>query len=118
MSSAIESTLIDYERSLANGQCPTNIHDVSQVIANDFIEFGSSGKTHSKQDVLNWLNSKPTIDYVLDKFMLRPLSKNCYLLTYHAYRKFPNPAKSLRSSIWKQNKQQIWQLFFHQGTPI
>ena len=91
--------------------------DLDDLIADDFLEFGASGKQFNKKQVISFLlNDKPAKKSI-SKAKVKPLSKNHYLLTYK-YLRSANGVKiySFRSSIWKLERKK-WQIIFHQGTP-
>jgi hypothetical protein len=56
----------------------------------------------------------------LDNFRVTPLAPGVMLATYLAERR-PTAqgvaSRSLRSSIWRQHNC-LWQMVFHQGTPL
>jgi hypothetical protein len=103
---------------------PTIRHNselVASMLADDFIEFGSSGRIFNKASILEALrNEPPHPASTLSDFATREISPTTILATYKATRR--NLAgeitgKSLRSSLWIQLDGR-WQMTFHQGTPI
>jgi hypothetical protein len=115
---ALAEQLIHYEKALANGQCPTNISTFDTLISENFIEISRHGILYGKQAVVDWLNSNPCIHYELKAFKVRFLNKTHCQLMYLALKNKPNHSTSLRSSIWTQTEAELWQLAFHQGTPL
>ena len=95
-------------------------HKVAALLADDFIEIGSSGHIFNKQEVIKGLQSEGEIHWTLSEFKARYLTPEIVLATYRAARQ-DDPAKSpiysLRSSIWKSIEGH-WQMIFHQGTSI
>lgn len=90
-----------------------NREAVSALLAEDFCEFGSSGRIWSRETILDLL---ATEDYpsspAVEDFTLQLLAPDIVLVTYRTVR----PQQStLRSSVWKRNKTG-WQVLFHQGT--
>jgi hypothetical protein len=99
-------------------------HDQSfleSVLADEFVEFGKSGRSYNKAAVIAALRDEggtPTVTLAMDNIQTLRLSADVILLTYAL-----NPAHkeaaaipTLRSSVWtRRNKK--WQLVFHQGTP-
>ncbi|MEM8703605.1 MAG: DUF4440 domain-containing protein [Pseudomonadota bacterium] len=97
---------------------------VSDLLADDFIEFGSSGRVYDKSVTVDALalESDQETSYRLEvsDFSARPLSEDTVLVTYRCLRqetKSSNPRNTLRSSIW-QRIDGRWQMSFHQGTII
>ena len=92
-------------------------HDADQLdklIADDFLEFGSSGEVYTKQDLLEALPSEDTRKFVVNDFKIKELPKDVALVTYKA---IEDGAVSLRSSVWKKVGSK-WQMTFHQGTKV
>jgi hypothetical protein len=93
---------------------------VSELLAENFVEFGRSGGVHRKEDVVRSLaaegaeNSQATAS----NFELTSLADDVVLLTYRSLRTNEDGKElhSLRSSIWKLIGGR-WQMIFHQGTP-
>ncbi len=94
---------------------------LTTIIADDFIEFGGSGRVFDKASILEDLkNEPPRPASLLTDFKTRELAPGIILATYKATRR--NEAgepvsQSWRSSIWTHVNGQ-WQITFHQGTPI
>lgn len=85
---------------------------VAELLADDFREFGSSGRTWDKQQILDKLESEPPFDAVTHDFKATELANGVVLVTYKVTAK---SRTSLRSSIWI-NRNDRWQMLFHQGT--
>ncbi|MBB5338122.1 DUF4440 domain-containing protein [Tunturiibacter gelidoferens] len=98
---------------------------LASYLADDFLEFGGSGRVFDKAAILEDLakefqDEPPRPASLLSDFKTRELAPNVILATYKATRR--NAAgepigQSLRSSIWTHVNGQ-WQITFHQGTPI
>jgi hypothetical protein len=117
----IEDHLKSLEEHLLN---PTNRRDptlIAPLLADDFIEFGASGRVFDKATILEDLkNEPPRPASLLTDFAIRELSSTVVLATYRATRFNANGEPTLhsrRSSIWTHVNGQ-WQIIFHQGTPI
>lgn len=92
---------------------------IHQLLADDFVEFGSSGKVHTKEDELEYLPNNTDVEYSLSDFKGKMISEDTVLATYVARKKEVKTGAiqfSLRSSIW-QKRNGSWQLTFHQATP-
>jgi hypothetical protein len=95
---------------------------ISELLANDFVEFGMEGKKFTKKDMVKALpNSKNEKyeKYKATNFKAKKIAPNTVLLTYRA--SIENTRKktkiwTLRCSIWQKRKNN-WQMIFHQGTP-
>jgi hypothetical protein len=93
--------------------------DVADLLADEFIEFGSSGRIFNKQQIIESLQHEPTIQRSLIEFHTSVLAQGVILVSYRAIRQGAadgQPTHSLRSSIWKWIEGR-WQMVFHQGTP-
>jgi hypothetical protein len=94
---------------------------VASLLADDFVEFGSSGRVFDKSSILEELKNEPSGPAaLLSDFSTRTLSPDTVLVTYRSLKR--NPAGEIirqawRSSIWV-NRDQKWQITFHQGTKI
>jgi hypothetical protein len=102
------------ELSLLEPSVRKSIAKLNQLIADDFIEFGSLGKIYSKKDVLEFLSLEQLRKFVVEDFTVTELSPEIMLVTYKAK---IDSVTSLRSSIWKINNGN-WQMVFHQGTRV
>jgi hypothetical protein len=92
---------------------------LADLLADEFVEFGKSGRVYTKQDVLEGLPQAPAVRITLSGFTARLLAPGVALATYRAlHHDEPRPEMqhSLRSSIWKLLDGR-WQVVFHQGTP-
>ncbi|WP_242966799.1 DUF4440 domain-containing protein [Desulfosporosinus sp. FKA] len=88
------------------------------LLADDFVEFGSSGRTYDKIQVVEGLPHSPTVPTVIEDFQVKVLSSYVVLATYRAVKANESREEmrnSLRSSIWRFTDGR-WQIVFHQGT--
>lgn len=89
------------------------------LLADDFIEYGSSGNTYSKKSIISTLSEEQGIEYIMWDFDLKILSDIIVQVTYKS--KTLNNGRenfsSLRSSLWRYEEGR-WRMFFHQGTPF
>jgi hypothetical protein len=107
------------EERLLDPTVRTSGADVAHLLADDFLEFGSSGRVFGKPQIVEALRSEPPVQRSLTDFSARSLAPGVVLVTYRASRGNLDgqPATtSLRSSIWKRIDGR-WQVVFHQGTP-
>lgn len=104
------SFLYELEKQLHSPEIRQSAEKISALLSNDFFEFGSSGNIWTRNDILARLpaeNSRASIQS--SDYKATPLADDVVLITYQS-------SGSLRSSIWRKNKQG-WQMEFHQGTP-
>lgn len=88
---------------------------LESVLADDFIEYGRSGKTYSRDDIFR--TPRQPIDAQLRDFSIRFLDDVTAQVTYvSAVRNGAATEHGRRSSIWSKVGGR-WLLRFHQGTP-
>lgn len=92
---------------------------LTRLLADDFVEFGASGRVFGKADVLDAAARLSAVDTPLDAFAVQQVSAECALVTYRSTTRFEDGSsrEALRSSVWVWRAGR-WQLRFHQGTPV
>ncbi|WP_397452583.1 DUF4440 domain-containing protein [Pseudomonas sp. NA-150] len=116
----IQEHLAQLERQLQQRMTPVTEHEVSNLIADDFVEFGASGHVWSKSDVIDGLKNEEIIGRSISDFSAKQLAEKVMLVTYRCHNHasaLRSDCWSLRSSIWTL-KNGHWQMTFHQGTPL
>jgi hypothetical protein len=117
----IEDHLRSLEEHLLNPAIRRDSKAVATLLADNFIEFGGSGRVFDKASILEDLkNEPPRPASLLTNFKTRELAPGVILATYKATRRNINGeiiGRSWRSSLWT-NIDGRWQITFHQGTPI
>lgn len=115
----VKQTLLELERRLLTDAVRHDAQEISSLLAEEFREFGGSGKTFSKTEIIDLLQSEPPACLSLKNFEVYPISEQAALVTSRAVREVAgSPAiESLRSSLWIYRDGR-WQLLFHQGTRI
>ncbi len=106
------------EQKLALVGQKLSIADANKLIADEFVEFGVSGKVWRKPEIVSAITSWPVIERVVKNFSVTELSPSICLVTYVSRQNSNSeqgPTNSLRSSIWRRTNG-IWQIIFHQGT--
>ena len=88
---------------------------VSELLAEGFVEFGSSGRVFNKAQILAALRAESGVKVTASHFQVQLLAPQTALVTYRACRHAETPVHTLRSSVWQQLRGQ-WQMVFHQGT--
>ena len=106
-----------HKREIRSSACA-----LSELLADEFVEFGSSGRIFNKSAIIAALVSEIGNTQVsVEDFTVRELAPNIALVTYVVTKPFGAPAgvarTSLRSSVW-QMRDGRWQMIFHQGTKI
>jgi hypothetical protein len=94
-------------------------NELNEHLADDFLEYGSSGNIFDKNAQLDAVRDDKTVTnsirYTVTDFNIKLLSSDVVLATYRSLRHNDNKLV-LRSSLWR-NIQGKWQMIFHQGTP-
>jgi hypothetical protein len=92
---------------------------LTSLLAENFREFGSSGRVYTRQQIIDTLAAEPPRTIILSDPLCQQLAEDIALLTYRSTRTIELDAAShaLRSSLWI-NRDNRWQMLFHQGTPI
>jgi hypothetical protein len=110
----------DLETTLLKPEVRSSREKLDELLADDFMEFGSSGSVYRKPNTLaNLTTNIDKVVYEVSDFEAKELSENFVLTTFKTKRTINDNdiVVSLRSSIWKKTSGN-WQMFFHQGTPI
>ena len=93
---------------------------LAALLADDFVEFGSSGNLWTRAATLADLPAEDFCQRSIRDFQARLLADDVALVTYrsqhHASGTLPASA-SWRSSLWTWRDGR-WQMIFHQGTRI
>jgi glyoxylase I family protein len=112
----LESHLIELEQSLHLPPVRANPAVAGALLAEDFREFGASGRVWSRAEILQALASEAPTEFMSEDFICQQLSPELVLLTYKSTH-LATSQSSLRSSLWRLEDRR-WRLVFHQGTPI
>ena len=86
-----------------------------ELLADNFVEFGSSGRVYTKADLVATLQAECPVVQSTAEFHVEVLAPTVALLTYRIHRHSPTPVHTLRSSIWRLHGSQ-WRMVFHQAT--
>ena len=122
LSVAVAEHLKALEQSLLDVDVRSDTERVSALLADDFMEFGSSGRVWTREMTTAAL-ALETPDGVTTRIVsdlsVRPLADGVALVTYTVTRQSPNApdVRTLRSSIWR-NADNAWRMVFHQGTVV
>lgn len=121
--------LEDLENFLFDPVARRDVSAVSNLLAEEFREFGSSGRIYTKLDILAELATEQPVVITLTDFVCQLVAQTTALVTYKSLSSHENraPTQALRSSLWVlrslprpyvQSKAEdaTWQMLFHQGT--
>lgn len=116
----LKEHILQLENDLLKSEIRKSSERISELLANDFIEFCSSGdEYHYKDgDVFQAENDNSTLDWEISDFQIKELSNDCILSLFKLIKHDVvdgNKKYSLRSSIWRIYDGE-WKMFFHQGT--
>lgn len=112
-------TITQLEESLWRSEMRFDAELMRRTFAQDVFEFGQSGRTYTREDLLS-ANDETPIDVTLPlrAFQARHLSPDVVLVTYISEIVLKDLTKNTnRSSIWSY-QDGTWRLRFHQGTPV
>ena len=116
---SMEMELQRLEEQLLNPVFRLNREWVSSLLAEEFCEFGSSGRVFNKEQILNLLaDESGNYTFSIMDFHAEILAPDVVLVTYRSSMQrldLLNPAVALRSSIWMKCDGR-WKIRFHQGT--
>ena len=91
---------------------------MESVFAQDFYEFGRSGRLHSREASLDLEQEPIEVVLPLPDFEVRMISREVAQATYTSLEMHEGALlKGRRSSIWSR-KESDWELRFHQGTVL
>lgn len=94
-----------------------------RLLADEFTEFGASGRVSTKQETIAHLVAPTETSQAtrtVSNFETNELADGLVLVTYrcrHSSSSLDTDSDSLRSSIWRREGE-TWRMVFHQGTPI
>jgi hypothetical protein len=107
--------LYDLEERLAGPAARISREQAEELLAEDFFEFGSSGRVVDREKVVAGIATLSPNAWSIANFQLTPLAEDVALVTYVATQSARG--STLRSSIWKRSGGR-WRMAFHQGTKI
>ena len=120
MNKEIENELLFLEEKLLKPEVRKSAEEIKELLSDEFIEFGSSGKIYNKTDAITSIKIEEPNSIDINNFKASGIEKESVLVTYIAEKRNKDNKilnRSLRSSIWKKNNGK-WQMLFHQGPII
>ncbi|MEE4015691.1 DUF4440 domain-containing protein [Roseibium sp. FZY0029] len=114
-------TLTRLEESLWQAETRYDPVLMDRVFADDFFEFGRSGRVYSREDLILPASAAQPIDVSLPlpRLKFTAIDTHSVLVTYvsEVRRESGEVDRANRSSIWSR-QDGSWKLRFHQGTPF
>lgn len=114
----LQQELRDLEESHLRFDVRSSAESMGALLADEFIEFGSSGRILDRTAVLASISGNAACQFRVDSFAVRALAPGIALTTYRlsAWTDSESQARvTLRSSVWVHRAGR-WLLVFHQGT--
>jgi len=100
----LKELIYKLETDLLKPEVRTSVEKLNELIADDFIEYGSSGLVYNKQNILERLPQGNSSTYRLSDFEFIILSENIVQTRFKTNRVNLDEAKttSLRTSLWRK----------------
>lgn len=117
---AVYNLLKSYDEKLLNPEIRKSPQEISQLLADEFIEIGASGTVYDKQKTIETLVHEKGRHLLMEDYKTKELSAELILSTYLLVKSDKDDIDkehSFRTSIWKISNGN-WHLIFHQGTLI
>ena len=114
----IERQLRELEESHLHSDTRSSPETMQALLAEEFVEFGSSGRVFDRAAVIATLSNEPGFRSRIDDFVVRVLAPEVAVTTYRLSTWSTSGGQTkvtLRSSVWVQRVGR-WLLVFHQGT--
>ncbi len=106
------------EESLLDPDFRRDCGQVSALLAEDFEEFGASGRVWTREQILELLATEKYEPPQVEDFKYALIAKGVALVTYRTVRIEPISGEritTVRSSLWTERAGE-WRVRFHQGT--
>ena len=115
----VPAHLRELEQSLLDPAVRRSRARLLELLADDFLEFGSSGRVWTRKTIIDLLAKETAfVPPAIEEFQCALLAPDLALVTYRTARtdeKSGERLASLRSSVWTHTAGQ-WKMRFHQGT--
>lgn len=117
IASARSDEIRELEEACLDVEVRADTNRLASLIADDFVEFGSSGRVWDKASVLEVVTAESGLAFSLYDFAADELGPDLVHTTFRlSIRDSDSEPHSLRSSLWILRSGR-WQMLFHQGTP-
>lgn len=116
----LQSHLRVLEESHLRSEVRSSPEALDALLAEEFIEFGSSGRVYDRNAILEAVSGEDAFTWSIEDFAVRLLASGVALATYRlSIRSVEarDPRVTLRSSVWVHRSSE-WVLVFHQGTLV
>jgi hypothetical protein len=111
-----QAALIELEESMWREETRFDLVFQEQRFASDFVEFGRSGRTYTREQIIRTEASPIQAKLPLPNLQVRALDVNTVLITYDSEANYEGVVEyAHRSSIWSRIEGH-WVMRFHQGT--
>jgi hypothetical protein len=117
---AVAAQLLRLEMLLLDPAVRRDRARVSELLADDFFEFGSSGRVWKRDEILDLLAGEQYSAPVVEDFACHRVAEDVVLATYRTVRVNAGSGRretALRSSLWSKRARK-WVVRFHQGTRV
>lgn len=116
----IVNIIKELELSLLKPEIRSSKEALDKLLADDFIEFGTSGNKYTKADILERLpNTLQKVEYMMSDFSVEMTSEDVVIAIFKTERTIDGKDRvvSQRKSHWRKTDSG-WQMFLHEATPI
>jgi hypothetical protein len=117
MTTSDVETLRQLEESLWRSETRFDVEYQERVFAPDFFEFGRSGRTYTREQMILTTPRPIQAKLPLPNFKVHSLDANNVLVTYVSEVQYEELERANRCSVWSRTHDG-WRLRFHQGTPL
>src|ERR1051326_6634910 len=115
---SLEQQLRELEIKVMTAAGERRADDIRELVADDFFEIGSSGRTYTKAEVLAAIETAPFRKFTLEDFKIVASGNDWALVSYRAgERSESSETTSWRSTLWVERAGN-WEIVFHQGTSV
>jgi len=116
---SLSEQLLELEKKLLDPALRRNPEKLAPMLAEEFVEFASSGRAYDKKQILYKLRKQVPGQLAIEEFRAIKVTPSLALARYRARAESADRITrySLRSSIWVL-RDGAWQMLFHQGTTV
>jgi len=111
--------ILRLEERLLDPRIRRSRSEIEALLADDFVEFGGSGRVFDRDAVIAALAEESGIEFTVHDFRTTRVAVDASLATYRVAARIAATGEvrhSLRSSLWVRRAER-WRMIFHQGTP-